>query len=111
MKEAVSMYRQALTNAQEKVLIGIINRLTERRMPPTSAIVTNLAEEIRGASVGKNWTAQFVDRHKDELKSVYLKNMEAKRVKGEYPPTYVYFFKLVLSYFALLLKLLCLESC
>jgi hypothetical protein len=30
-------------------------------MPLTSAIVTNLAEEIRGASVGKNWTAQFVD--------------------------------------------------
>jgi hypothetical protein len=54
MKEAVFMYRQALTNAQEKVLIGIINRLTERRMPLTSAIVTNLAEEIRGASVGKN---------------------------------------------------------
>jgi hypothetical protein len=47
------MYRQALTNAQEKALIGIINRFTERRMPPTSAIVTNLAEEIRGALVGK----------------------------------------------------------
>jgi hypothetical protein len=30
-------------------------------MPPTSAIVTNLAKEIRGALVGKNWTAQFVD--------------------------------------------------
>jgi hypothetical protein len=39
------------------VLIGIINRLTERKMPPTSAIVTNLAEEIRGAFVRKNWTA------------------------------------------------------
>jgi hypothetical protein len=48
------MYRQALTNAQEKVLIRIINRLTERKMPPTSAIVTNLTKEIRGASVGKN---------------------------------------------------------
>jgi hypothetical protein len=30
-------------------------------MPPTSAIVTNLAEEIKGAFVEKNWTAQFVD--------------------------------------------------
>ena len=54
MKEAVSMYRQALTNAQEKVLIGTINRLTERRMPPTSAIVTNLAKEIKEAFVKKN---------------------------------------------------------
>jgi hypothetical protein len=48
------MYRQALTNAQEKALIRIINRLTERRMPSTSAIVTNLAEEIRKAFVRKN---------------------------------------------------------
>jgi Tc5 transposase DNA-binding domain len=109
MQEAVSIHRQALTNAQEKALIGIINKLTDRRMPPTSAIVKNLAEEIRGAPVGKNWTAQFVERHKDKLKSVYLKNMETKRVKSEYPPSYEYFFKLVLSYFMLLLKLLCLE--
>jgi hypothetical protein len=104
------MYRQALTNAQEKVLIRIINRLTERRMPPTSAIVTNLAKKIRRASVEKNWTAQFVDQHKDKLKSVYLKNMKAKRVKGKYPPTYAYFFQLVLSYFALFLKLSRLKS-
>jgi hypothetical protein len=52
-----------------------------------------------------------MDRHKDELKSMYLKNIEAKRVKDEYPLTYIYFFKLVLSYFALFLKLLRLESC
>jgi hypothetical protein len=39
------------------VLIGIINRLTERRMPLTFVIVTNLAEEIRGAFIRKNWTA------------------------------------------------------
>ena len=71
----------------------------------------NLVEEIRGAPVGKNWTAQFVNRYKDELKSVYLKNIEAKHVKDEYPLMYKYFFKLVLSYFILLLKLLYLESC
>ena len=95
MEEAVSIHRQALTNAQEKTLIQVINRLTDRKMPPTSAIVKNLAEEIRGAPVGKNWVGSFVQRHQDVLKSVYLKNMEAKRVKGEYPPTYEYLFKLV----------------
>jgi hypothetical protein len=36
------------------MLIRIINRLTERKMPPTSAIVTNLAKKIREASVKKN---------------------------------------------------------
>ena len=54
IQEANSMHCQALTNAQEKALIGIINDLTNRNMPPMSAIVKNLAEEIRGELVGKN---------------------------------------------------------
>jgi hypothetical protein len=54
------MHRQALTNAQKEALIGIINKLTDRRMPSTSAVVKNLAEEIRGAPVGKNWTITVV---------------------------------------------------
>ena len=35
-------------------LIGHINKLTDRGIPPTSQIVKNLAEEIRGKEVGKN---------------------------------------------------------
>jgi hypothetical protein len=54
MKECVSTHRQCLTNAQGKALIDIINTLTNRDMPPTTAIVKNLAEEIRGKAVGKN---------------------------------------------------------
>jgi predicted phage-related endonuclease len=95
MAEAVSIYRQCLTNSQEKALVRVINQLTERRMPPTTAIVKNLAEEIRGCAVRKNWTAAFVERHKHELKSLYLKSIDNKRVKGEYPPVYKYFYKLV----------------
>ena len=71
-------------------------------MPPTSAIIKNLAEEIRGGPVGKNWTSLFLIRHKDELKSQYLSNIDNKRVKGEFPPVYKEFFKLVKCYFALL---------
>jgi hypothetical protein len=59
------MHHQALTNAQEKALIGIINDLTNRNILPTSTIAKNQAEEIRGELVGKNWTASFVKRHKD----------------------------------------------
>jgi hypothetical protein len=53
-QEANSFYHQCLTNVQEEVLIGHINNLTDRGMPPTSHIVKNLAEEIRGREVGKN---------------------------------------------------------
>ena len=73
----------------------IINKLTDRRIPPTTAIVKNLAEEIRGCAVNRNWTAAFVRRHKDEVKSLYRKTIDIKRVKGEYAAPYEAFYKLV----------------
>jgi hypothetical protein len=54
-KETVSFWQQCLTNEQEEVLIHRINTLTDRGMPPTSHIVKNLAQELRGQDVGKNW--------------------------------------------------------
>ena len=102
--EAVSETHQALTNAQEKALISIINKLTECRIPPTSAIIRNLTEKIRGAPIRKNWISQFINRYKDKLLSKYLGNQESKRIKGEYPPTYKHFFQLVRGYFILLSK-------
>jgi hypothetical protein len=64
-------------------------------MPPTSAIVKNLAEEIRGCAVGKNWVSQFVKRHQDVLKSLYLRNIDNLRVGAEYAPMIKLFFDLV----------------
>ena len=87
--------RQCLTTVQECQLVDQINRLTDRGMPPTSQMVKNFAEEIIGRPVGKNWTSQFVRRHARELKSLYLRNIDNLRVKGEYPPTYKLFFELV----------------
>jgi hypothetical protein len=94
-KEADSFWRQCLTDAQEDVLIKHINSLSDRGMPPTSSIVKNLAEEIRGSPVGKNWTGQFIRRHKDRLKSLYLRNIDNLRVTAEYAPMFTLFFALV----------------
>jgi hypothetical protein len=93
--EANSEYRQLLTNAQEEVLITHINCLTDRNIPPTSAIVKNMAEEIRGAEVNKNWTGGFILRHQECLKSTYLQNIDNKRASSEYEPMFKYFFELV----------------
>ena len=46
-RDADSLFRQCLTNDQERVLIDSINYLSERKMPLTIRIVRNLAEEIR----------------------------------------------------------------
>ena len=64
---ANSECHQCLTIAQEQVLIGFINKLTERSLPPTSQIIKNVAEEICGVQVGKNWVGQFANRYKDVL--------------------------------------------
>ena len=92
---AKSEYWQNLTSAQEEVLIGRINYMTDRAIPPTPAFVKSLAEEIIQRPIGKNWVAEFVKRHQDRLKSVYLRNIDQKRVKSEYAPSYQLCYDLV----------------
>ena len=53
-KDANSFWYQCLTNEQEEVLIYRINTLTDRGMPPTSHIIKNLIEELKGKEVEKN---------------------------------------------------------
>ena len=92
---AASIYRQNLSIEQEEELITHINMLTARSLPPTSAIVKNLAEEMILRPVGKNWTGQFVKRHKDRLQSLYLRNIDNMRTQAEYAPMIKLFFDLV----------------
>ena len=64
-------------------------------MPPTSHIVKNLAEEIRGGQVGKNWVGQFVKRHDIRLKSLYLRNIDNLCAGAEYALMFQLFFNIV----------------
>lgn len=86
---------QLLSKDQEETLISHINDMTNRGAPPTSQIVRNLAEEVRGSPIGKNWTAGFVRRHRDRLLSPYLRNIEGLRVKADYEPLFHHFYDLV----------------
>jgi hypothetical protein len=36
--------------------------------------------------VRKNWTGQFVQRHKDKLESMYLRNIDNIQTQSEYAP-------------------------
>ena len=92
---ASSEYRQCLTFAQEETLIDLINSLTDRGIPPTSQIVRNLAQEMIGRPVGKNWTGDFVKRYKNRLRSLYLRNIDSQRMKAEYAPLFKQFYDLV----------------
>ena len=77
------------------MLIKQINTLTNKGMPPTSQIVKNLAEEIRGREVGKNWVGQFVKRHGHLLTSAYLRNIDNLRVCTEHIDKFQHLFSLV----------------
>jgi hypothetical protein len=94
---AVSSFVQRLTTEEEEVLIGHINRLTDRSMPPTSQIVKNMAEEIIGSRVGKNWTSDFVKRHKKSLKSAFLRSIDNLRVKADNTASFQSFYDHVRS--------------
>ena len=102
-KEANSFWHQCLTIEQEEVLIDRINILTDRSMPPTSHIIKNLAEEIRGQPVGKNWVGQFVKCHELRLKNLYLRNIDNLQAGAEYTPMFQLFFRVVSCFFAVIL--------
>ena len=95
IQAAASKYRQRLTFIQEETLIKHINSLTNRGLPPTSRIVRNLAEEIIGGPVGKNWTGDFVKRYKSRLTSIHLRNIDSQRIKSEYALLFKQFYDLV----------------
>jgi transposase-like protein len=98
-EQATSEHRKCLTNVQEEALISVINKLFIRRLPPTTQIIKNLAEEIIGREVNKNWTAHFVHRYRDQLKSLYLHKIDSLRAKSKYGPLYRHFFDSVEFFF------------
>jgi hypothetical protein len=52
----------------------------------TLQIVKNFAKEIYKRKIYKNWTANFVYRYKDRLKSAYLRNINKNYIKVIYKP-------------------------
>lgn len=92
---------QHLNPVQEEVLLGYIDRLTDKHIPPTTQIVRNLAEELLGHSVGKNWAAGFCRRHKERIFSLYLPPLDRARVSTERPEVYEQFYMLVRVHCAL----------
>ena len=93
--EATTEFRQALNEAQEKVLLGRIGRLVTRGTPPTPGIVRNIAKEIHGGELRKHWVERLIHRHSLHLKSLYMQNIENLRKKAEYAPMFQLFYNLV----------------
>ena len=99
-RDATSYARRQLTDVQEKTLVGYINKLSDRGLPPTPQIVKNLAEEIAGVTLGKNWVSRFCSRHRSQLISVYLRTIDHKRKLADNSSHFQHFYEHVRIIFA-----------
>jgi DNA invertase Pin-like site-specific DNA recombinase len=84
-----------LSNQEEKCLISYINKLTERGIPPTNAMIRVFAHNISGKEPGKNWSYRFVEAHQDILQSKFLQGADLDRKKADNAYQYQLYFDLV----------------
>lgn len=84
--------QQLLAHKQELMLVEQINRLSEWCLPPTPSMVRAWAASLCGTEPGKNWSAAFRARHKDELDCRYLNTMDLERHKADSEPSYRQYF-------------------
>lgn len=93
--EKVEIHNMKLSRAQESVLIGHINSLSDRGLPPTPRMVANLAYELSKSPVGGHWVTRFCERHQDQLRSVYLRTIDHKRKIADNSLYFEHYFNMV----------------
>jgi len=86
-----------LNDNQERELKNYIERLCERCLPPTPAIVSQMAAKLAGKEPGSNWCSRFVERHKAELDSRYLNSLDLQRHHADSVASYKQYFDTVRS--------------
>ena len=84
--------QQLLTHKQECMLVKQINRLSGWCLPPTPSMVRAWAATLCGTEPGKNWSAAFRARHKDELDCRYLTTTDLERHKADSTHSYRQYF-------------------
>ena len=98
-EKTFDIYKQRLSSIEKKALITQINQLTNRELSSINRIVRNLIEEMIQSSMKKNWTKNFCRKHENKLKSIYLRNIDSKRVKIEYAFLFQRFYQLIKAFF------------
>ena len=87
--------RRILNDKQEEELVSYIHHLCERCLPPTPKIVANIAQELCGRKLSKNWSSRFVARHKHRLDARYLNTVDLARHRADSRSNYEAYFAIV----------------
>ena len=84
-----------LSPIQERDLVLYINKLTEIGLPPTPAMVRNIAGDISEKIPGKDWSHRFCKRWRHTLDSRYLQAIDLSRQKADSERSYTFYFELL----------------
>lgn len=84
-----------LNSQQEQQLLLHIRQLCDRCLPPTPAIMANIAAQLGSRTPGHNWCSRFVQRHKSELDSRYLDTLDLDRHKSDSATSFEKYFSVV----------------
>ena len=87
--------KRFLNDQQEQQLLQHIRQLRDRCLPPTPAIVAEIAAQLGGRPAGKNWCSRFVERHKDELDSRYLNNLDLEKHQADSVTSFQQYFSII----------------
>jgi hypothetical protein len=87
--------QQALHLQQELELLRYIERLTERGLPPTHAIIRNFASQMAKRELKVHWVDRFVQRYPDELISKWSTGMDNNRHNADLGRKYSLYFNLL----------------
>ena len=98
-EKTFDIHKQRFSSIEKEILITQINQLTNKELSSINKIVRNLAEEMIQSSMKKNWARNFCHRHENRLKSIYLRNIDSKRMKIEYASLFQRFYQLIETFF------------
>ncbi|PVH90637.1 hypothetical protein DM02DRAFT_547429 [Periconia macrospinosa] len=96
-REAATEDQYRLSPQQEKSLVKYIQLLTERRLPPTRSTIKNYASCVSESDVSETWVTRFLNRHREELKSIWTSAMDRCRHRADSVYKYELYFELLME--------------
>ncbi|KMP00636.1 hypothetical protein CIRG_00778 [Coccidioides immitis RMSCC 2394] len=93
--EAIKLAIEDL-ESQETPNYKYINKLCDCGLAPTPQILRNIVQEMTGEDMGINWVTWFCERHKDKIKTVYLKPLDKNRQVADNYHCFQHFYSLVI---------------
>ncbi|KAH7552133.1 hypothetical protein BM1_08995 [Bipolaris maydis] len=92
---AAAAKRQLLTPPQESELVKYIEKLSDRGLPPSRAIIKNYVAVIAEWEPSNSWVTRFLKRHNDVICIRKATGIDRDRHRADNPANYQSYFDLI----------------